>query len=74
VGIDYGNVIVTKIGISQIFDVKAFGDCINKASHYSNECNKIKVSKAVYNLWPEGKNGKIRFTGNDDDGYIILRG
>ena len=74
VGIDYGNVIVTKIGISQIFDVKAFGDCINKASKYSNETDIIRVSKAVHDLWPKGKNGKMCFKGNDDNGYIVSRG
>lgn len=62
VGIDFGNVIVSKIGINDIYDVKAFGDCINTASKYANEANKtVIVSKAIRDRWPQGKNGKIKF-------------
>ena len=50
VGVTFGSVIVTKIGIDDSYDVKAFGDCINVASHYANETeNKVKVSKKVEN-------------------------
>lgn len=46
VGVTFDSVIVTKIGIADSYDVKAFGDCINIASHYANEVeNKVKVSK-----------------------------
>lgn len=63
VGVTFDSVIVTKIGIAESYDVKAFGDCINIASHYANEANnKVKVSKKVRNEWPKGKNGTIRFT------------
>lgn len=65
--------IVTKIGIEDSYDVKAFGDCINTASHYANETeNKVKVSKKVKNEWPSSENGKIRFTmvGNGDAYYL----
>lgn len=37
VGVTFDSVIVTKIGIADSYDVKAFGDCINVASHYANE-------------------------------------
>ena len=37
VGVTFGSVIVTKIGIDDSYDVKACGDCINVASHYANE-------------------------------------
>lgn len=63
VGVTFDSVIVTKIGIMDSYDVKAFGDCINVASHYANETvNKVKVSKKVKNEWPSGKGGGIRFT------------
>lgn len=53
VGVTFGSVIVTKIGIDDSYDVKAFGDCINVASHYANETeNKVKVSKKVKKEWP----------------------
>ncbi|MCH5248380.1 MAG: adenylate/guanylate cyclase domain-containing protein [Lachnospiraceae bacterium] len=72
VGVDYGNVIVTKIGIQEFYDVKAFGDCVNKASKYSNGHNQVKVSKQVKKIWPSSEHGKIKFIpSNDKDCYIL---
>lgn len=73
VGVTFDSVIVTKIGIADSYDVKAFGDCINDASHYAKETeNKVKVSKKVKNEWPSSKDGGIRFTsvGNGDAYYL----
>lgn len=73
VGITFDSVIVTKIGIADSYDVKAFGDCINVASHYAKETeNKVKVSKKVKNEWPSSKGGGIRFTsvGNGEAYYL----
>lgn len=72
VGVDYGDVIVTKIGINDLFDVKAYGDCVNKASKYSNGIDIVKVSKVVHDNWPSSKGGRIQFK-NSDDGYILSR-
>lgn len=71
VGIDYGKVIVTKIGINEVYDVKAYGECINNAAKFSSEYNKVKVSKYIRHHWPKGKNGKISFQGTDETGYIL---
>lgn len=72
VGVDYGDVIVTKIGIQEFYDVKAYGDCVNKASKYSDECNKVKVSKHVKQLWPKSEGGRIRFQSlNSGECYIL---
>ena len=72
VGVTYDSVIVTKIGINSAFDVKAFGDCINKAAKYSKGENQVKVSKKVKNEWPVGKNGIIRFiSAGDGEAYIL---
>lgn len=70
VGVDYGKTVITKIGIENIFDVKAFGDCINKASKYSKVSNSVKVSKKVKKHWPKSKNGIISFI-SDGDGYLL---
>ena len=65
-------VVVTKIGISGSYDVKAFGDCINTASKYANSGeNRVKVSKKVKDSWPSSKGGKIRFTSTEDGAYIL---
>lgn len=71
IGITYDSVVVTKIGIRGAYDVKAFGDCINVASKYSNQYNKIKVSKKVRELWPSSKDGKLQFRLDYDGGYVI---
>lgn len=70
VGVDYGKTVITKIGIENVFDVKAFGECINKASKYSKVTNSVKVSKKVKEHWPKGPNGTISFI-TDGDGYIL---
>lgn len=74
VGITYGSVIVTKIGIDSVFDVKAYGDCINQASKYSNGRGEVKVSKIIKKNWPSSKGGKIKFCGSDKEGYVVEDG
>lgn len=70
VGIDFGSVIVTKIGIKETYDVKAFGDCINNASHFSRNDDKVKVSAEVKNTWPTSENGTLRFVPTIDGYYL----
>ena len=73
VGVTFDSVIVTKIGIDDAYDVKAFGDCINVASHYAKETeNKVKVSKKVKNEWPSSKGGRICFTSAGNSGAYYL--
>ena len=73
VGVTFDSVIVTKIGIDDSYDVKAFGDCINQASKYANKVfNKVKVSKKIRNEWPSGKNGKIHFSTSDGGESFII--
>ena len=72
VGVDYGKTVITKIGIEKVFDVKAFGECINKASKYSKTGNHVKVSKKIKEHWPKGPNGTISFVAFED-GYILNR-
>lgn len=70
VGVDYGDVFITKIGVSNIFDVKAYGDCINYASKHSGGYDEVMVSKAIKNNWPTGDSGTIVFT-SKGDGYVL---
>ncbi|MBQ9233404.1 MAG: adenylate/guanylate cyclase domain-containing protein [Lachnospiraceae bacterium] len=73
IGVTFDSVIVTKIGIADSYDVKAFGDCINTASKYSSKVtNKVKVSKKAKNLWPSSKGGKIHFAPiQGEDAYYL---
>jgi class 3 adenylate cyclase len=61
VGIDHGDVIVTKVGTDGVHDVKAFGDCINTASKLSSGRGTVVVTKKIKDEWPESKGGKIVF-------------
>ncbi|TCM92711.1 class 3 adenylate cyclase [Paenibacillus sp. BK033] len=73
VGIDHGNVIVTKIGTDMTFDVKAFGDCVNGAAKLCQKANDcVLVSKKVKDDWPSSDNGRIRFR-SFEDGYVLSR-
>lgn len=75
VGVTFDSVIVTKIGIENSYDVKAFGDCINIASKYANQVrNKVKVSKKIKNEWPKGKGGKIKFTSVGNGAFFLEQG
>jgi len=71
IGITFDSVVVTKIGISDSYDVKAFGDCINVASKYSKHYNRMKISKKVKELWPSSKTGKLRFIADQTGGYFV---
>lgn len=73
IGVTFDSVIVTKIGISGSYDVKAFGDCINTASKYSSKVtNQVKVSKKVREEWPKGQGGTIHFTSiHGEDAYLL---
>ncbi|MBQ9742427.1 MAG: adenylate/guanylate cyclase domain-containing protein [Ruminococcus sp.] len=73
IGVTFDSVIVTKIGIPSAYDVKAFGDCINVASKYSNKVNnQVKVSRKVREEWPKSKGGKISFAPvQGEDAYIL---
>lgn len=75
VGVTFDSVVVTKIGINGSYDVKAFGDCVNKASKYSSSVtNQVKVSKRVKEHWPSGPNGTIHFVSADNgSAYILLQ-
>ncbi|MEY7999428.1 adenylate/guanylate cyclase domain-containing protein [Clostridium sp. Mt-5] len=73
IGIDYGNVIVTKIGIDGIFDVKAYGDCINTASKYCDEAvSQVLVSDKIEEMWPIGKHGKMTFKKHKSGANILI--
>jgi class 3 adenylate cyclase len=53
IGLDTGEVIVTKIGTEKNYDTKAIGNCINNASKNSSGFNKIIISKSLFDMIPE---------------------
>lgn len=74
VGIAFGSAVVTKIGVNDWYDVKAFGNCVNLASKYATRANgKVIASKEIHDLFPSSPNGKLRFTPLRDEGYELKR-
>lgn len=61
VGLDCGPVVVTKVGTPNVYDVKAFGDCINLASKLSDEAEgQLLISPSAYDRWPSSSTERIK--------------
>lgn len=75
VGVTFGSVIVTKIGVDRFYDVKAFGNCINIASHYANDVtDRVKVSREIKQRWPRSPQGARSFEsveGDEEAFYLV---
>lgn len=78
VGVDHGPVIVTKVGTHSTYDVKAFGNCVNKASKLAaSACNTLIVTKKIRDWWPTSSRGTIRFQSTVTKGipgFKVLKG
>jgi len=70
VGIDSGDVIVTKIGTVSTYDIKAIGNCINIASKLSDGDNETRISPAVHSLLPIRLREEFEETKNKGDKYF----
>lgn len=75
VGVTHGRVIVTKIGTRSTYDVKAFGECVNKASKLCGGDSELVVDRQIRDWWPSSKGGRTRFvsaTRNGESGFVVL--
>jgi len=72
VGIDVGNVVITRIGLESACEVTAYGPAVNNACKKlaSKASNQIRISKAAHNMYPTSKGGKTKFSWFDG-GYSI---
>lgn len=50
VGIDYGEVLVTKVGISECYDMMAYGECIDNVDRDSKNQNELHASKEIIEI------------------------
>lgn len=78
VGMGISKAIVSLVGLPKERQVKAFGECVFRATKLSSGRNEICVDKNLYAQWPSSKNGTVRFrsklfgTGEKAvSGYII---
>lgn len=60
VGVDVGNVVITRIGLESASEVTAYGPAVNNACKKlaSKASNQIRISKAAHNMYPSSKGGK----------------
>lgn len=61
VGIDVGDIVVTRIGLTDANEVTAYGNAVNNACHYSNRNNEIVLTVAAERLYPTAKGGTMKF-------------
>ena len=61
IGIDYGVTIVTRFGLNQENDLKAFGSCIYNVSKLCKGYNEIVVSSSAISVWPVTPHGNSQF-------------
>lgn len=64
VGVDVGNVVITRIGWETASEVTAYGPPVNRACKKlaAKVNNAVRISKGVKNIYPSGKAGKVRFS------------
>ena len=70
VGIDCGQVTVTRVGWMSAGELTAYGSCVNQACKLSNARDQVVVSSRVTELYPSGAGGKLQFRNNVGDGYV----
>ena len=73
VGVDQGDLVVTRIGHLTANELTAYGPAVNRACKYSDRHNQIHVATRVQALYPKGKNGKVKFlpVGGGGSGLVV---
>lgn len=69
VGIDCGQVTVTRVGWMSAGELTAYGSCVNRACKLSNSRDRVIVSSRVTELYPSSVGGKLQFSDNGGEGY-----
>jgi len=70
VGIDVGDIVVTRIGLESASETTAYGASVNRACKFADGHNIIRVSHAAHEMYPTGKNGRIKFR-RVEGSYIV---
>ena len=69
VGIDCGQVTVTRVGWMSAGELTAYGSCVNRACKLADARDQVIVSSRVTELYPSSVGGKLRFSNNGGEGY-----
>ena len=71
VGIDTGQVVITRIGLDTANEVTAYGDCVNRACKRCNGNNVVYISRAVVDYYPTSDGGTVKFVSAGENGYRL---
>lgn len=61
VGIHASDLVITRIGYLTANELTAYGPAVNRACKTNDRSNGVRVSNAVYDLYPSGKGGRVKF-------------
>lgn len=70
VGIDTGNIVVTRIGLGDAQDVTVYGPPINQACKRSNGNNEVVLSHRAEDVFPTSTGGQVKFRRRGPD-YVL---
>jgi class 3 adenylate cyclase len=59
IGIDVGDVVITRVGLAGVNEVTAYGNAVNHAAKFCGGNGAIIVSERAWHLFPKGPNGRI---------------
>jgi class 3 adenylate cyclase len=66
IGIDEGEVVITRIGLGSAFDITAYGNSVNNASKLcADSFNQILLSQNANSLYPSSIGGMVKATAHD---------
>jgi adenylate cyclase len=73
VGIDCGQIVITRIGLSDGYETTAYGDSVNGAAKLSGADGMVLLSHEAYRLYPHSPDGKVTFEPDAVGGYSGYR-
>jgi len=70
VGVAVGEIVVTRIGLTNANEVTAYGPPVNQACKLSGKIIGIRLTKGAHDVYPTAKGGRVKFE-HYDGGYFV---
>jgi class 3 adenylate cyclase len=73
IGIEVGDVVITRIGLESASEVTAYGPAVNRACKLlaNKGQNEIYMSNTAYDMFPSSKEGRLKF--EQKDGGLLVK-
>jgi adenylate cyclase len=73
VGLDVGDVIFTRIGLQNAYEITAYANAVNKASKLASACEGyVHISRSADALFPTSPGGKVKTAPTTSDAYQLV--